>query len=230
MKLYLEDNEDLPAPQILEDSDPAPSGYTDFSQDLTKWKRFGLQCCSDYLQFREYVNQQLDIKTWENLSNEEKDFVITLSIKENSKDDSTASTEKITYLITTGQIPNDPSQGRTFLINKWAKHHVKERESTKNRIACEALYSVVGNYLSHDDAARFFISVENLFAAFENQVIRGSQDGLEVDALFDYIESTTGSVYENAGLSAKGYTMQNGDADASNFIIDLMNILRNGNY
>jgi len=58
----------------------------------------------------------------------------------------------------------------------------------------------------------------------------GTQDGSSEDALFDYIESTTGTVYEFAGLASKGYTMQNGDVDETNFINAIMDILRHGEY
>jgi hypothetical protein len=91
------------------------------------------------------------------------------------------------------------------------------------------LYEVMGKYLTVSDSTDFFTTVENLYFAFEKQAIKGSLDGSEV-ALFDYIESTTGTVYEFTGLESKGYAMQNGDADMVNFIVDIMDILRKGNY
>ncbi|PCI96660.1 MAG: hypothetical protein COB15_09740 [Flavobacteriales bacterium] len=183
----------------------------------------------DYYQFREYQRTILDTKTWANLSSEERDFMIKLYLKETALDDATDALNKVTHLISTGQA-GDAESARTVLVDNWASHHILEIESCQARATSKALYNVIGKYLTLSDATDFFITVENLYLAYRDQAIKGINDGPEV-GLFDYVESTPGTVYEFAGLStSKLYVMQNGDADMTNFVIDLMNILRNGIY
>ena len=61
------------------------------------------------------------------------------------------------------------------------------------------------------------------------QAIKGINDGDVGVGLFDYIESTVGTIYENAGLASKAYPMVNGDTDEANLVYELMDIFRNGN-
>lgn len=229
MKLYTENNETIPAIQILPDSDPIPSGYTDSSQDLIAWKNHGEQKCSDYLQFKDRIKEQLNIKTWDNLSNEEKDFTIEIDARESILDVATDASNKITHLLTTGQAA-DTESARIIIVKAWARQQVRRVKASAIRANSVAVLEAVGTYLSVADATDFFITVTNLFTAFEKQGIMGTQDGSSEDALFDYIESTTGTVYEFAGLASKGYTMQNGDVDETNFISAIMDILRHGEY
>ena len=116
-----------------------------------------------------------------------------------------------------------------FLVDAWAYHHILDVDACGERSVSLKLYEIMGKYLTKADSTDFFTTVENLYFAFEKQAIKGSLDGSEV-AVFDYIESTTGTVYEFTGLESKGYTMQNGDLDMVNFIVDIMDILRKGNY
>ncbi len=201
---------------------------TDKSQDLILLSIYGRRLCTDYYQFRTLLNEQLDVKTWSGCSNIEKDLIIKINVKESAISDAADGTNKVTYLITSGQAA-DAESARLFLVGAWSYHHILDIDACGSRSVSIKLYEVMGKYLTVSDSTDFFTTVENLYFAFEKQAIKGSLDGSEV-ALFDYIESTTGTVYEFTGLESKGYTMQNGDADMSNFIVDTMDILRKGNY
>ena len=183
---------------------------------------------NDYYQFREYRRIILDVETWANLSIIERDFMIELYLKETSISDATDATNKVTHLITTGQAV-DTESARLIIVDKWARHHVLDIESCSARANALRLYIEIGIYLSIADATDFFITVENLYIGFRDQAIKGTNDGSE-EGLLDYIESTVGTVYEFAGLASKGYTMQNGDLDESNFIAAIMDVIRHGKY
>ncbi len=183
---------------------------------------------NDYYQFREYQRVILDVKTWTNLTNVERDFMIELYLKETAITEAQDSINKVTHLISTGQATTT-EEARLIIVAKWSEHHILDIGSCEKRAKALKLYLEVGTYLSIADATDFFTTVENLYFGYEKQAIKGTNDGSET-GLFDYIESTIGTVYEFAGLESKGYTMQNGDLDETNFIIAIMDVLRNGKY
>jgi len=201
---------------------------TDKSQNLILLSVYGRRLCNDYYQFRTLLNEQLDVKTWAGCSDAEKDLIIKINVKESAISEATDGTNKATYLISSGQAA-DAESARLFLVDAWAYHHILDVDACGARSVSLKLYEIMGRYLTKADSTDFFVTVENLYFAFEKQAIKGSLDGSEV-AVFDYIESTPGTVYEFTGLESKGYTMQNGDSDMVNFIADIMDILRKGNY
>jgi len=208
--------------------DFAANNATDKSQDLILLSVHGRKLCTDYYQFRTLLNEQLDVKTWAGCSDAEKDLIIKINVKESAISYATDGTNKVTHLITSGQSA-DTESARLFLVDAWAYHHILDVDACGSRSVSLKLYEIMGRYLTKADSTDFFTTVENLYFAFEKQAIKGSLDGSEV-AVFDYIESTPGTVYEFTGLESKGYTMQNGDTDMTNFIVDIMDILRKGNY
>lgn len=183
---------------------------------------------NDYNQFRDYQNGILDSKTWANLSDSERDFMISINIKETSISKPTDEVNKVTHLMSTGQAA-DVESARLLIVNKWAYHHVLDIESCSARAKALRLYVEVGTYLSKEDAQDFFITVENLYMAFRDQAIKGINYGTET-GIIDYIESTSGTVYEFAGLDSKGYEMQNGDEDMTEFKKSLIDVLIHGKY
>lgn len=183
---------------------------------------------NDYSQFREYQRSLLDATNWVSLTNSERDFMIQLNLKETVIDQAIDDINKVTHLITTGQATTT-EEARLVIVNKWAEHHILDISACRERAKALKLYVEIGSYLSIADATDFFTTVENLYIAFRDQAIRGTNDGSET-GLFDYVESTVGTVYEFAGLESKGYTMQNGDPDETNFITAIMDVLRNGKY
>ena len=70
--------------------------------------------------------------------------------------------------------------------------------------------------------------MHKLFDLFKSQAIRGTDDGNAGEGLFNFLESTVGTSYENAGLEEQGYTLKTGTY--SEFITELMDVLRHGIY
>jgi len=145
-----------------------------------------------------------------------------------SAKDAGANTDKVTHLVTVHG--KSPSDSVTELQKAFAKNHVRDIQSCRARLDSVTLYEIIGKYLSFIDAKDFFQTVRNLYIDYKDQGIKGTKDGMVGVALFDFIESTPKTIFESAGLSSKGYDMQNGDADASNFVADLMTVFRNGIY
>lgn len=187
-----------------------------------------LNVSRDYYQFRDYQRSELSPLGWAQLSDKQKDLMIKLDLEDNSIDEATNNANKVSHLISTGQAAN-VDEASLFLVNSWASHHVLMVESCKQRAEALKMFIEIGTYLSKQDGQDFFETIQLMYDGFREQAIRGSQDDSDV-ALFDYIEGTPGTVNEFINLSTKGYTMRNGDIDASNLIIAIMNILRLGQY
>ena len=233
MKLY-SDQETPPAIKVLRDHEPTPVDYAgnqmlDKSQDLLYWRDFALNKCTDYSQLRSRVREQLNIKTWLLLSDEEKNFIIEINLKEDALSSSQDAANKIQHLIQAG-LCTDNESARLYLVECWSEHHIREIEACRSRATTPKIHAVVMKYISIVDASDFFFTVDTLFSAFEKQGIKGITEGHPNVGLFDYIESTIGTVYEFAGLKSKGYSMLTGDLDETNLIADLMGILRDGEY
>ena len=226
MKLYLKDNESIPAVQILEDADPTPSGYTDFSQDLLAWRDYGLLACSDYNHFRTRVIEQLDLKTWGNTSILERNFIINIDVKESSLSHTADQSNKNSHLILTGQAI-DSDAAAIVLSVTWSNSFVMDVEACHKRYKSIELYKIISTYLSPSDRHEFFAACSSLFMNFAHGGVRGSAE-CSVDGIFDWVEST--STYSITGLASNSWTMYNGDADETGFVIALMSIIRDGNY
>lgn len=187
-----------------------------------------LDVSRDYYQFRDYKKNEIASIDWNLLSDKDKDLMIILALDNASIDEATNNANKVSHLMSTGQAAN-VNDASSMLVNSWASHHVRMVESCKQRAEALRMFVEIGTYLSKQDGQDFFETIQLMYDGFREQAIRGSQDGSDV-ALFDYIEGTTGTVNEFINLDTKGYTMRNGDIDASNLIIAIMNILRLGQY
>jgi hypothetical protein len=187
-----------------------------------------LDVSRDYYQFRDYKKNEIASIDWNLLSDKDKDLMIILALDNASIDEATNNANKVSHLMSTGQAAN-VEDASSMLVNSWASHHVRMVESCKQRAEALRMFVEIGTYLSKQDGQDFFETIQLMYDGFREQAIRGSQDGSDV-ALFDYIEGTTGTVNEFINLDTKGYTMRNGDIDASNLIIAIMNILRLGQY
>lgn len=228
IKLYIQDNQDIPAVQILPLATPAPNGYTDFTFDLIKWRDFALQSCTDYLQYKNFVTEVMGTKVWANLTDTEADFIINNYVREAGVTSQDDATRKVIHLMTVhGKSQSDSA---LYLQNAYAEFHLKEISSCFLRSQNKTLFQIIAKYLQNMDAADFTDVIEHPYYMFTTQGIRGVNDGETGEGLFDFIESTVGTSYETAGLAQQGYIMANGDPDMSNFILELMNVLRNGNY
>lgn len=196
--------------------------YEDISS-VVNWHNFGYQI-TDYLTIRNEIGTVSGVyatpSNWPNLTNQEKDIIIEYYLYNDYP------TDKIVHLMTTRGM----SQGDAikYLQESFAKHHLKDISECKRRASHENVYVIIAKYLSLPEAAIFFSLVQNLFNSYTVQAIKGSQDGTVGLGLFDFIESTPGTIYENAGLSSQGFTMVNGDPDTTNLVNELMTWFRHG--
>ena len=235
MKLFIENIAINPNVTIGQDSDPTPAGFTDETMDLLKWRDYGLQGTTDCMQFREAVTDVVEAKgqlptpiLWADFTNDEKDFLIEAYIRETGVTSADDGTRKVTHLMTVHGMSLDDAKAK--LQDVWAVYHQKEIASSKTRASSKTIFRILAKYLSLADAADFTNVIEHPYYMYTTQAIRGTNDGETGVGLFDFIESTPGTIYETAGLAQQGYTMANGDPDMTNFISELMDVLRHGNY
>jgi len=198
--------------------------YEDISS-VENWHKYGKfgEPRVDYLCIREGIRESSGIdespSNWNNLTIAEKDIVIDYFLY---SDD----TAKVIHLMTTRALSQ--SQAVQYLQDTFGTHHILDCQVCARRASHPRLYSIVAKYLDLNDAKYFFQTVRNLYLDYKEQAIKGTLDGDVGAGLFDYIESTEGTIYETAGLSAKGYIMKNGDPDETNFIVELMDLFRKG--
>lgn len=223
-RTILPGNESKDAFIIVASGGTAPSGYSDFSS-ITSWYQYGNTLCTDILQTRDRIKEIVNSGTWSGLTNNEKDIVIELYIKADDIDENTYNTNKVTYLMSNGYSLQQ-AQGR--LIQAYGSYHTKEVIACTLRANCGRLYEVIAKYLSLADAGDLIKITHKLFDLYKSQAIRGTEDGNAGEGLFNFLESTVGSSYENAGLEQQGYVLKTGTY--SEFITELMYVLRHGNY
>ena len=225
---YKEENTSIPEVVYTDSQPPTNSDGNDYTliNSLLEWRDYGERLCSDYLQYVSYV--QANCPIWSSLSNDEKDYLISAYIKAGDITKEQDASNKIMYLTVEQGLSMTDAQG--VLLDAWSYYHIKERASCKARSECKEVSYIIGKYLSISDASDFVKTIQNLIYLFSTQGIRGVNEGDTAEGIFDFIESTPGSVYDTAGLREMGYTMINGDPDMENFISELMDVLRNGNY
>lgn len=197
--------------------------YDDITS-IDSWYQY-TSLCTDFLQTRARVKEILSVKTWSNLTDSEKDIVIEFYLKEDLIDEDTYNTYKVGYLMGKGY---SLEQASYLLIQAYGNYHIKEVRSCTTRANSEKLYKVIAKYLSLADAGDLIKITHKLFDLYKSQAIRGSEDGNAGEGLFNFLESTVGSSYENAGLAQQGYILKTGTY--SDFITELMDVLRHGNY
>jgi hypothetical protein len=217
-------DEQVDAPIIVTDGVLDTSKYDDITS-IENWYLHSDAICCDYLQMRERVRTILDATGWSGLTSTEKDIIIELYMQETTKDDATANGEKVAQLMGKGYSLQE-AQG--ILLKSYASHHLKEVDSCLKRANSEGLYTVIAKYLILDDAGDLIKITHKLFDLYKTQAIKGINDGNAGEGLFDFLESTSGTTYETAGLEQQGYTLNVGDY--TSFITELMDVLRNGNY
>ncbi len=199
--------------------------YSDITS-IENWSLYGKYVTVDYLQIRDQIKEQIGIINWSGCNNVERGIIIDYYVVDETITPSENTTNKITYLMSIKGLSQDESI--RYLQDVFGSHHIKDLKSCAKRAESPKLYSVVAKYLDLNDARDFFQTVRNLYIDFKEQAIKGTLDGDVGVGLFDYIECTPGTIYEYAGLSSKGYVMQNGDTDTINFSSELMDIFRGG--
>jgi len=223
MKLFIEDNETLPAVYVEPDSTTTLTGFT-HSTKVSDWDKYRRQIDNDYLYVKNEITKLTTSIGFNNMPSEDKDIVIAYHSKDTNKTDVDNDTDKVTYLMGTGKTQE---QAVSFLKTAFAKHHVLSLESCKLRGRSIKLSEVVLSYLNEEDATDFTETAKSLFDFFMDHARKGSNDNSKRDGLFDFIEST--SSYLTMGLEQQGYTLVTG-ATWAQFRTDLMDVLRHGNY
>lgn len=223
MKLFIEDNETFPAIYVEPDSTTTLTGFT-HSTKVSDWDKYRSMIDKDYLYVRDEITKLTTSVGFNNMPSEDKDIVIAYHSKDNNKTDADNDTDKVVYLMGTGKTQG---QAVSFLKTAFANHHVLSLESCKLRGNSIKLSEVVLSYLNEEDATDFTETAKSLFDFFMDHARKGSNDYSKRDGLFDFIEST--SSYLTMGLEQQGYTLVTGTTWAQ-FRIDLMDVLRHGNY
>jgi hypothetical protein len=185
-----------------------------------------LDVFTDYIQWRYHLIYLISTKGWSNLTTQEKDICIYIQGRDTNLDLSTNDTNKVTYLIGNGKTQ---SEAELLLVVIYSEFHTEEKESYRKRVDSERINQVFLEYLSIPDVVDFIKTTETLSSLLVNRAIVGTSYGSSSVGWMDFVESTTGTVYENAGLAAKSYSLKNSQL-LSDFISDIQEVIINGNY
>lgn len=199
---------------IVYDNNLIPNNYVDISSIIT-WDMFGRDVSNDYLVYRDSIKEIVFEKTWENLTDIEKD----IAIKYNAIIDSS---DAITFLMNSKQLTID--QAQLFLIQSWHKHHGFVVESCVKRWYYVKL--IVPMFLSFEDAEDLLNTIEPLVFSLVYMGRQGINYGDKKEGIMDFIEST--NLFMGRGLRESGYTLLQGTWN--DFIIELKKVLVDGIY
>jgi hypothetical protein len=194
-------------------------------EDITSvknWHIYGNVVCTDYLQIRSNIITSFD---WNSADSEDKDIIIDYHGRDDSVDENTNDTNKVIHLMSKGMSQQDAS---LYLLKIFSKHHIKEKESCYKRANSEKVTEIMVSFLSIHDSRDFIETTKTLLDLYVDRAVIGTNYGSAGLGIIDYIDSTSGTVYEFAGLSSKGYTLKNGTIN--DFINSLKDVLINGNY
>jgi len=197
--------------------------YTDVTSIENVFK-YGEKAKGDYIAIRKFCKELFyDVnKLWVNCNNIERDIVIDYSFY--MKDDNiNATTEKITHLMNVKGMSQ--LDAISYLQNAYSIDHINMSKSCNKRGSSQKIYSIIAKYLNNIDGLDFKNTIRTLFKDYKEDALLGTtHSSLGLVGIIDYLNSTVGTIYEGVGLMSKGYTMQNGDTDATNLITELNGI------
>lgn len=189
MKLYIEENEEIPAVIILPDSDPAPIGFIESENDLVSWHSYGKK----YFDFI-YVATEIqsivtglgggDVDTgFQTLNDEEKDICSQYSIGSKSK--------RLTFL------------GEEKMLQYSEIIHQKSKDARQMRM--KVVYSKLYLELENTDKDEIItdIMVNNCFTTYIEFSRYGSVLG-QRDGAYDWLKGLNS--FAGNGFIDKGYT------------------------
>jgi hypothetical protein len=200
--------------------------YNDISS-IENWHTYGMMVLNDYLSVRkEIYNIFIDpAKLWVNCTNKERDIIIAYYVyKDNG--DGAVDTEKVTHLLTTGQVADIPSAS-TFLINSWNNFNKKNINDLKSRWFY--VKPIVLKYLTIADAENLFETVKGLVSDMFIIGRLGIGYGLGGDnenGLMNYVVSD--EQFDGTGMEFDGYILKEGTW--ATFETEIQNVLENGIY
>jgi hypothetical protein len=214
--------------EVIDDNytanDVLPSIYDDISS-IENWAKYGLLAVNDYLAVRKEIYNLFVVKTWANCTVAERDIVIFYYVYKDAGD-GIADTEKVTHLLTTGQLGDIPSAS-TFLINSWNNFNEKNIADLKHRWFF--VKPIVLKYLSISDAENLFETVKMLVSDMFIIGRLGIGYGLGGDSengLLNYVMSD--EQFNGTGMEFDGYELKEGTW--STFKTEVQNVLEHGIY
>lgn len=188
------------------DSDSVPVDYTEISS-ISNWASFGASAGCDYKVIRKAISVIAFVTGWANLSQSEKEIAAEYF--------AVGATER-------AEIFTDPQ----VHLQKGVEFHRLSVAARQARVS--TVEAVFYSSMALTDAFTLVASMEIIANRYVNWGLETkSTDG--VDALFDYINSNVGSIYEGAGIAESGITLITGET-MPQFVTRLNNILVEGYY
>ena len=181
------------------------------------WDKHWSETDEQYGIARQKIHEILHAKGWDNMSTEERFVAIKYRAYPNTE---TSAAAIVGWLVSVGYTP---VQAQGFLLKSGAEELSRLIRNCQYRGSHTTLWMIIGMYLSLTDQIHLNELVDGLLGKYSNKAIRGINYGSpDQAALFDFIEGTAGTQYETTNLMSQGYTMQNGDPDASNLVAALI--------
>lgn len=185
MKIYFEDNENIPAIKVLPDSDETPAGFTEDST-VKNIHEHGYNFDYDYKAIRRKIQIIAATTGFSNLSLEDKKLAAEYFSVSKADRESVYSVDEL-YIL-------------------GAKYH---RQSVIARTLREdfAIGEIYTNLAQSEiDEVVNDIDDNRLSTKYLHRGREGIYSGDLVSGLFDYLDSKTGSDYASTGLRSKGWT------------------------
>ena len=196
MKLYIEDNQTLPAVQVLQDADPAPVGFTE-SNTIDDWYKYGSRVLDQYYGFNYLVWRSKILSlvvaivdptyvNWDNLTVEQKEIAVKMilapyALRMLVVNDQTDSINW-NYLIQRSQgLPVQTYDGRAMVVEQM-------REAVGNEYRVETM--------SKDHVDLFDQDTHDLIGFY----IRSNSPNFK-----QWLINEVGTPYENAGFADTAY-------------------------
>jgi len=210
MKLYIEDNQPIPAIQILEDSAPIPSGYTE-GTSIEDWFKFARNSLGAFFGFNFFTwrnkIQELviaivnsDFSNWNGLSPEEKEIASELILAPYSLRTGVISDEvdkrnwKNLVIVSQGTLVDDIT-GRSKIVEIM-------RETVSDELRKETM--------TKTDTDSFFTDVSAMLDTFI---------GANTPDFKQWLTNEVGSPYELDGFEQKSYFSQ----AREDYLLDIYN-------
>ena len=196
MKLYVENNEAIPAIKVLQDSDPAPSGYTE-KTSIEDWYKYGGEVLGaffgfNYLTWRNKILNLVvgivnpDYSNWIGLNADQKAIAIELilapyALRVPAISDEADQKNWIELIITSQGAPVWKYDGRSKVVEEMREAVAEElRVETITKAEVDLFYSDTFDFL------QYFIASNSI-------------------AFKQWLTNEVGSPYENDGFAQKTY-------------------------
>lgn len=199
---------------VINDNETIPTNYESINT-IENWVKYGQPLVNDYLVLKTTIKELVVTKTWNSLTNVEKDYAIQFYSYPTIQD-------AVIYLMTAKGYTQEYAQ--FIILQQWHKHHGRLIASCKQRWYYVKL--IVPMYLSFNDAEDLLDTIEPLIFVYNDMGRLGVNYGDKKDGIMDYIEST--NTFFSQGLKENNYILLIGTWN--DFINALKNVLVYGIY